>query len=162
MSTRRDDVELNKEYFIKVCNESKTMAEASRVLNLHFNTFKRYALEFDCYKPNQGGKGIVDGPSERRIKTKDILNGLYPNYQTFKLKKRLIIEGIKEDKCELCGWNKKIEGEEFTPCELHHKDGNSHNHKLENLIILCPNCHALQDHYRSRNKKAPVAELVDA
>ena len=103
MSIRRDEIEPNKEYFVKVCNESKTMAEASRILNLHFNTFKKYALKFNCYKPNQGGKGIISGPSERRIKTEDILNGLYPNYQTFKLKKRLIIEGIKEDKCELCG-----------------------------------------------------------
>jgi len=103
MSTRRDEIELNKEYFIKVCNESKTMAEASRILNLHFNTFKRYALKFNCYKPNQGGKGIIHGPSKNRIDTKDILNGLYPDYQTFKLKKRLIREGFKEDKCEVCG-----------------------------------------------------------
>ena len=65
------------------------MIEASRILNLHFNTFKRYALEFNCYKPNRGGKGIIHGPSINRIDTNDILNGLYPDYQTFKLKKDL-------------------------------------------------------------------------
>lgn len=27
-------------------------------------------------------------------------------------------------------------------CQLHHKDGNKFNHSLDNLIILCPNCHS--------------------
>lgn len=88
-----------------------------------------------------------------RIKTQDILDGKYPDYNTYKLKRRLIQEGYKEDKCELCGWaQKRNPNDEFTPCELHHKDGNSHNHSLDNLIILCPNCHSLTNNYRAKNK----------
>ena len=88
-----------------------------------------------------------------RIKTQDILDGKYPDYNTYKLKRRLIQEGYKEDKCELCGWaQKRNHNDEFTPCELHHKDGNSHNHSLDNLIILCPNCHSLTNNYRAKNK----------
>lgn len=37
--------------------------------------------------------------------------------------------------------------------ELHHIDGNTSNNKLENLQILCPNCHAQTDTFRAKNKK---------
>tara|TARA_B100000902_G_scaffold55542_1_gene62270 strand:- start:15986 stop:16456 length:471 start_codon:yes stop_codon:yes gene_type:complete len=67
------------------------------------------------------------------------------------LRKRLIAEGIKQHKCECCGitdWNGKP-----TPIELDHIDGNRYNNTIENLRILCPNCHAQTDTYRGRNKK---------
>ena len=134
--------------FIKICNESQTMAEASRKLNLHYNTFIRYAKKFNCYKPNQSGKGIKK-KSIKKIKTIDILNGKYPDYQTKKLKDRLFNENIKERKCECCGlkmWNNLP-----IPLELHHIDGNRYNHKLENLQILCPNCHSQTETFRGKN-----------
>jgi hypothetical protein len=72
-------------------------------------------------------------------------------YQSFKLKKRILNEGIKVAECENCNlidWlNKPI------PLELHHIDGNRYNNKLENLMLLCPNCHALTDNYRAKNIK---------
>lgn len=144
-------IKIDKDKFVQVCNESSSMAEAARKLNIHFNTFKKYAEKFGCYRPNQSHKGVKIGPTKTRILTEDILSGKYPDYQTFKLKLRLLREGYKEDKCEICGWSRKRDGDEFSPCELHHKDGNSHNHLLENLILLCPNCHSLTDNYRSKN-----------
>lgn len=30
------------------------------------------------------------------------------------------------------------------PLELHHINGNHYDNRLENLQILCPNCHAIQ------------------
>ena len=71
--------------------------------------------------------------------------------QSFKLKGRLIAEGLKEHKCECCGiteWNGKP-----APIELDHINGNHHDNRLENLRILCPNCHAQTDTYRGKNKK---------
>jgi len=35
--------------------------------------------------------------------------------------------------------------------ELHHINGDSRDNRLENLQILCPNCHALTDNYRGKN-----------
>lgn len=142
---------IDKEYFIKVCNEAKTMAEASRILNLHFNTFTRYAKLYNCYKPNQGGKGTHKIGNGTDIPLQEILDGKHPTYQTYKLKKRLLKEGIKENKCECCGlttWNEKP-----IFMELHHKDGNRFNHKLENLIFLCPNCHSQTETYRAKKYK---------
>ena len=143
---------IDKEEFIKVCNTATSAADAARLLNLHFNTFKRYAVMFGCYKTNQSHKGVKLGNHKTRIETKDILAGKYPNYQTYKLKIRLINEGIKRDACDRCGWCEKPEGAKYSTCELHHKDGNNHNHLLDNLVMLCPNCHSLTPNFRSKNK----------
>lgn len=145
-------LKFNENDFRRVCSESKTMAEASRKLNVHFNTFKRYAQKFNCYLPNQGGKGIRKTRVSSEAFLSEILHGEHPNYQTYKLKVRLIEMHVFEDKCAICGWAQKKEGEKYTSCELHHKDGNSHNHLLSNLIIICPNCHSLTKTYRSKNR----------
>lgn len=145
--------EKDKEHFIQVCESSVSMADACRKLNLHFNTFKKLAVGLGCYNPNQSHTGIKLGPRGTSIKTQDILDGKYPNYQTFKLKVRLIREGIIEDRCCICGWDMKRDGDEFSPCELHHLDGNNHNHSLNNLQLLCPNCHSLTNNYRALNAK---------
>jgi len=138
--------------FVATCQNSLTMAEAARKLNMHFNTFKRHAVRLGCYETNPSGKGMSK-TRQPVIKTEDILEGKYPDYETYKLKKRLIREGYMEDKYQLCGWSEKREpDDEFTPCELHHADGNPRNHLLSNLRMYCPNCHSLQKHYRSKNR----------
>lgn len=66
-----------------------------------------------------------------------------------KLKLRLIKEGVKEEKCEVCGNTEWMGGP--IPLDLHHINGNHFDNRLENLIILCPNCHRLTDNHRSKN-----------
>jgi hypothetical protein len=71
--------------------------------------------------------------------------------QTHKLKLRLIKEGYFEHKCYNCGlteWNGKP-----APIELEHINGDRLDNRLENLTILCPNCHAQTDTYRAKNRK---------
>lgn len=87
-----------------------------------------------------------------KIDLVDILSGEHPEYQTFKLHKRLIKEGIKEPKCEICG-NSEWCGKPI-PLQLDHIDGDSHNHVLENLRLICPNCHAQTETYCGKNKKS--------
>lgn len=70
-------------------------------------------------------------------------------FSTIHLKYRLINEGIKEWKCEKCGNTYWLN--ELIPLELHHKDGDKTNNELDNLELLCPNCHALTDTYRGKN-----------
>mgnify|MGYP000129391452 CR=1 FL=1 len=71
--------------------------------------------------------------------------------QSFKLKNRLLDEGLKKHKCEICGiteWMGKP-----APIELDHINGKNTDNRIENLRILCPNCHAQTDTYRGKNKK---------
>lgn len=147
-------INVDEKQFTKVVKESDSMAKACMKLGLHFNTFKRYALLFGVYNPNQGLKGKNKNKKEGKGKyfLEDIIyNNKHPQYPTDKLRRRLIKEGIKEAKCESCGlteWN----GERLA-FELNHKDGNRFNHYIKNLEILCPNCHCQTKTYRGRNKK---------
>lgn len=68
-----------------------------------------------------------------------------PCRNTNKVKKRLFKEGLKEEKCEICRYTENL--------ELHHINGDSTDNRLENLQILCPNCHAKTNNFRGKNKR---------
>ena len=119
-------------YLNKSKSTNSLLKKRAIELNLDFNHFK-----ISGYNPAPIEELLTN---ERKI-----------SYSSHGLKKRLITEGLKEHKCECCGiteWNKKP-----APIELDHINGNHHDNRLENLRILCPNCHAQTDTYRGKNKK---------
>ncbi len=79
--------------------------------------------------------------------------------QSFLLKNRLFKVGIKTPKCEICGWAEKSEDGRI-PVELDHINGDRYDNRLENLRILCPNCHSLQSTHRGRNKKVRLIKMT--
>ncbi len=86
-----------------------------------------------------------------KIPLKDILVE-NSSYQSTKLKKRLVDEGIKQDRCEICGqgnkWNDKL-----LVLQLDHINGIHTDDRLENLRIVCPNCHTQTDTFCTRKLK---------
>lgn len=77
---------------------------------------------------------------------------------------RLLANGLKENKCEKCGITEWC-GEPIT-IQLHHINGNRKDNRLENLQMLCPNCHSQTDNFCKRkillstNLSAPK-EILD-
>lgn len=97
------------------------------------------------------GKGWNIGLKFKPNKAKPLSEILVENsnYESSKLKRRLLKEGIKDYKCERCK-RTKWEGVSI-PLELHHINGVRTDNRLSNLMFLCPNCHALTNNYRGKN-----------
>jgi hypothetical protein len=69
------------------------------------------------------------------------------------LRLALIKQGVKQHRCEICDLSTWL-GKPI-PLELDHIDGNNKNNELENLRILCCNCHAQTPNWRGRKTKKP-------
>lgn len=70
------------------------------------------------------------------------------------LKKRLIRHGIKKNICEKCGLTHWL-GVPMS-LELHHINKNKKDNSLENLTILCPNCHWVVHHLDKTKNEAKI------
>lgn len=67
----------------------------------------------------------------------------------------------KPERCESCGTGPHYNGKPLV-LQIHHVDGNNRNNKLENLQILCPNCHSQTDNFGGRGKKRSKTEYSSA
>lgn len=75
---------------------------------------------------------------------------IHSKSSTHKTKLRLLKENYFEYKCYSCNLTEWLNTP--IPLELEHIDGNRYNFDLNNLTLLCPNCHALTPTYRGKNK----------
>jgi hypothetical protein len=57
-----------------------------------------------------------------------------------------------DNKCSQCGWGELNLWTGYIPLEVHHIDGDYTNNVEDNLLLLCPNCHALTNTYKNANK----------
>lgn len=156
-----------KEYYQKdkleqIVNESYSFAEALRKIGLrdvgsNFKTIKKYVEEYNIdtshFRGQTWNKSMGNTDYAAYNKLEDILKE-NTNFKSDTLKYRLVKEGLKQWKCEKCGNEGVWEGEELV-LELHHINGNHYDNRLENLQILCPNCHSQTDNFRKKsNTKA--------
>jgi hypothetical protein len=56
------------------------------------------------------------------------------------------------ERCTACGWAGPYPKTHKVPVEVEHIDGDWRNNRLDNLTLLCPNCHALTSTFRGLNR----------
>jgi DNA-binding CsgD family transcriptional regulator len=71
------------------------------------------------------------------------------------LKARILEADLKPSSCSTCG----ISSWQGRPLSLalHHVNGDRHDHRLENLELLCPNCHSQTESFAGRNRQPATA-----
>ena len=103
------------------------------------------------------GKSWAKGLNRPKICLEDILVESSDFNGGQSIKKKLIKANKLEDKCSECGigniWNGKC-----ITLQLDHINGIHSDNRIENLRILCPNCHSQTDTWCSRNNKGKTQE----
>lgn len=113
------------------------------------HAIERFGLRTTPFKGQAWSRGLVL-PRAPMSDLSDILVQ-HSYFNTSHLRERLFKAGLKERKCEECGWEQQsLDGR--IPVELDHINGDHYDNRLENLHILCSNCHSLKTTHRGRNK----------
>lgn len=102
---------------------------------------------------NAWAEAVARGAIEPRARAEPLENLLAQGRSAHRnnLKLRLIAEGVKEARCELCGC-REWQGKPIA-LQLHHVNGNGADNRLANLQLLCPNCHSQTDTWGARNRR---------
>jgi 5-methylcytosine-specific restriction endonuclease McrA len=74
----------------------------------------------------------------------------------YHVKLRLLAAGLKEERCEQCGLAEWLG--RAPSLELDHVNGDGRDNRLENLALLCPNCHSQTDTWGGRNRLRGTAK----
>lgn len=143
---------MEKEYLQKIVNESLNRKEVLDKLNLTASSYNYQKLQKILDDNNIDYSKLLGSGSKKRRDINKILveNSTYKNSH---LRDRLIKEGIKEYKCENpnCGLSEWL-GKPIS-LQLHHINGNNSDNRLENLQLLCPNCHSQTENFGGKNIK---------
>ena len=150
----------SKENLEKIVRESLNKTDALKKLGNNvsggnFNTLTRYINKYnlDISHFTENNKKIYrdllkSGTINNIHDLKDILvvNSTYAS--STHLKERLYQEGLKQRICEKCGQTENWNGEKMALI-LDHINGDHFDNRIENLMIVCPNCNAtLSTHCR--------------
>lgn len=137
-----------KEELIVIVNNSLSKAEVLRQLGMqlaggNYTTLSHKIKQWNIETSHFTGAAWNQGERFKTFNKITPLEELLVENSTVAnsngLKKRLYVAGLKEPKCEGCGltdWR----GQPLT-LDLEHKNGDHFDNRLENLEILCPNCH---------------------
>jgi 5-methylcytosine-specific restriction endonuclease McrA len=146
------------ETFASVVKESFSIRECLKKLGLrhtggNYKTFYNKVSNLNLDTSHFTGQAYMAGKPNKWCKKRLLVDILKDGveYKSHELKIRLIKEGMREHKCEVCG-NTEWMGKKI-PLELDHINGVHTDNRIENLRIVCPNCHAQTETYCSKNIK---------
>lgn len=158
------NIKYTKEILSKIVKESTSIRQVLSKLNLkkaggNYKNIKarldQFELDYSHFTGRIWNKGKTWSKPSVNLNDRLIENSNYSSglpYSTSQLKNRLFKEGFKEMECENCKLTKWL-GKPIS-LELHHINGVNNDNRIENLQILCPNCHSYTKNYRGKNMNA--------
>lgn len=160
------------EEFVSAVSVSTSKRQVLKILGLaeaggNYASLNRLLQELQLDTSHWLGQAHLRGKPNPYVRQKELAEFLVEKsfVGTSHLRKRLIREKIIDNKCYECGLT-EWRGRPLS-LELEHKNGIRTDNRIENLIILCPNCHSQTSTYRGRNKKktlltpCSVARLIE-
>lgn len=154
----------SKEELLSMINDSNTINEVLRKIGVlgrgsNHKTFKK-KCEKEGIDLSELRSRITEYYKQRPVvvaKSFDDVLVEDSSYSPGSIKRRLLKAGILKNICAECGlgttWNKK----QMTLI-MDHINGVHTDNRLENLRMLCPNCHSQTNTYAGRNAIRPVVD----
>lgn len=147
-----------KERLKELIKKHKTIAKCLKAMNQHLGT-SSYRKFHECVRTwnldisHFTGQAHLSGTKRPNMPKIPLENLLTENstHDIKYVKSRLLRENILPYECNIC----KIDSWLDAPLSLHidHINGINTDNRLENLRLLCPNCHSQTDTYCGRNIK---------
>lgn len=137
-----------------IVSESKTLAEVMRKLGYSSNRgnsikgLKQYFDELGIDYSKFSNNFFTYSHPINELEDILVENCSYTNMT--RLKKRILKAGLLKNECYICGiseWQDKP-----LVLQLDHINGNNRDNRIENLRLLCPNCHSQTDTWCGKNK----------
>lgn len=122
------------------------------------NSYRRCMEEFG-FTPAAWAKAVRKGKLRARARRLS-LEDLYAKQRCRHTVKRVLLEaGILCNVCDECGlgeWRGKP-----LSIQIDHVNGKRDDHRIENLRMLCPNCHSQTDTYGGRNNRRKTENKIE-
>lgn len=141
---------LDREVFVAAVRASGSKREVmERLGKVRCNRWLRNAAEYHrvelpVWKPDAQKHSASPKPIEDLLVENSTANSQV-------VKRRLIMAGLLADVCVGCGTGPEWNGKPLT-LQLDHINGDSSDHRIENLRILCPNCHSQTPTFGGRRR----------
>lgn len=148
----REDIDNQREYITSLVESGATIQDLCVEFNCQYSTIVKrlnlWGLVIDRRRKT------TTKPSNSYLPASHYLREGSP-ISSAKLKTKLLRDGIKTERCERCGLTEWLGF--AIPLELHHINGNKYDNRLDNLILLCSNCHSLEPNNKGASPQARVS-----
>jgi hypothetical protein len=155
----------SREEIAEAISKSNSISEAMRSMGLiprgsNYEIFRKKVLSygintshFDISERNRAS--ALKGCRSKEQFIKDVLVKDGPGWTSHNLKHKLFKLDILKNECSECGLLPMWRGKKLV-LHLDHINGDSRDNRMQNLRILCPNCHSQTETYCPGRKMGAV------